>query len=186
MKDEKGNPLILSDEEALAIINIRYTMSFTEYTKYKATTVASHVSDETVADISEHKADLQGVAIEESTVRVYNDSIYFAPIIGYTGKMQTDQLEELQAQNPEYEPTDIVGRTGIEADMELELQGKKGVRNMFVDNKGRVLQVVDDEVEPVAGNDVYLTIDRDLQIGIYHLIEQRLAAYLPAIWSTGK
>lgn len=178
MKDEKGNPLILSDEEALAIINIRYTMSFTEYTKYKATTVASHVSDETVADISEHKADLQGVAIEESTVRVYNDSIYFAPIIGYTGKMQTDQLEELQAQNPEYEPTDIVGRTGIEADMELELQGKKGVRNMFVDNKGRVLQVVDDEVEPVAGNDVYLTIDRDLQIGIYHLIEQRLAGVL--------
>ena len=41
-----------------------------------------------------------------------------------------------------------------------------------------MLQVVDDEVEPVAGNDVYLTIDRDLQIGIYHLIEQRLAGVL--------
>lgn len=178
MKDEKGNPLILSDEEALAIINIRYTMSFTEYMKYKATTVASHVSDETVADISEHKADLQGVSIEESTIRVYNDSVYFAPIIGYTGKMQADQLEKLQAENPEYDSSDIVGRTGIEATMELELQGKKGVRNMFVDNKGRVLQVVDDEKEPVAGNDVYLTIDRDLQIGIYHLIEQQLAGVL--------
>ncbi|MEG7531127.1 MAG: penicillin-binding protein, partial [Hungatella sp.] len=54
LKDEKNNPLILTDEEALNIINIRYTMSLTAYQKYENTTVASYVSDETVADISEH------------------------------------------------------------------------------------------------------------------------------------
>ena len=96
LKDEKGNPIVLTDEEALAIANIRYTMSLTDYQKYKSTTVATNVSEETVAEIEESAAELQGVGIEESTIRVYDDSIYFAPIIGYTGKVQSDQLEELK------------------------------------------------------------------------------------------
>lgn len=179
MKDEKGNPIVLANDEALKLINIRYTLSLIEYQKYKTATVASHVSAETVTDISEHRAQLQGVAIEESTVRIYNDSHYFSSIIGYTGKVQEDQLEELQKQNENYELTDIVGRIGIEASMESDLRGSKGVKNMYVDNKGRVLQVDEDSfVEPMAGNDVYLTLDRDLQIGIYNLLEQQLAGVL--------
>ncbi|MEG2349955.1 MAG: penicillin-binding transpeptidase domain-containing protein, partial [Hungatella sp.] len=178
LKDEKNNPLILTDEEALNIINIRYTMSLTAYQKYENTTVASYVSDETVADISEHMAELQGVGIAESTIRIYNDSVYFAPIIGYTGKVQSDQLEELKKSNENYELSDIVGRIGIESSMEYALQGHKGIKNMYVDNMGRVLKVEDDVTEPVAGNNVYLTIDRDLQIGIYNLIEQQLAGIL--------
>lgn len=177
MKDERGNPLILSDWEALQIVNIRYTMSLTSYMRYETITVASNVDEETVAEIMEHSADLKGVGIEESTIRVYNDSIYFAPIIGYTGKMQEDRLEELQKENPEYELSDVVGRTGIEASMELELQGKKGYRNIIVDNVGNVIETVS-ETQPTTGNDIYLTIDRDLQIGIYHLIEQQLAGVL--------
>lgn len=178
MKDDKGNPVILSDEDALRLVNIRYTLKLIDYQKYKTITVASHVSNETVADISEHMSELQGVAIEESTVRVYNNSVYFASIIGYTGKVQEDQLEELKKTNEDYELTDIVGRTGVEASMEDELQGKKGIKNMYVDNKGRVLQVVDDAIEPIAGNDVTLTIDQDMQIGIYNLLEQQLAGVL--------
>lgn len=178
MKDDKGNPLLLDDEELLKLINIRYTMSFTEYQKYETTTVASNVSDETMADVSEHVADLQGVGIDESTIRVYNDSTYFAPIIGYTGKVQEDQLEDLQKDDENYRLTDVVGRIGIEKRMEDELHGKKGVKNMYVDNKGRVLKVEDDATEPVAGDDVYLTIDRDLQIAIYNLLEQQLAGVL--------
>lgn len=178
MKDEKGNPIVLDDETLLKLINIRYTMSFTEYTKYETTTVASNISDETKVDISEHMADLQGVNIEESTIRIYNDSVYFAPIIGYTGKVQEDQLEDLQKYDENYRLTDVVGRIGIESSMEHELQGKKGVKNMYVDNKGRVLKVDDDATEPVAGNDISLTIDRELQVGIYNIMEQQLAGIL--------
>lgn len=178
MKDEKGNPIVLDDETLLKLINIRYTMSFTEYTKYETTTVASNISDETKVDISEHMADLQGVNIEESTIRIYNDSVYFAPIIGYTGKVQEDQLEDLQKYDENYRLTDVVGRIGIESSMEYELQGKKGVKNMYVDNKGRVLKVDDDATEPVAGNDISLTIDRKLQVGIYNIMEQQLAGIL--------
>lgn len=177
MKDDRGNPVVLTDWEALQIVNIRYTMSLTSYRKYEPVTITSHVDEETVADILEHSGELKGIGIEESTVRVYDDSLYFAPIIGYTGKVQEDQLEELRKQNPEYELSDIVGRTGIEATMESELQGNKGYKNIIVDNVGNVMETLS-QTEPTTGNDIYLTIDRDLQIGIYHLIEQQLAGIL--------
>ena len=80
----KGNPLILSDEEALAIINIRYTMSFTEYTKYKATTVASHVSDETVADILSIRQICREWQLK-NPLSAFIMTVFFCLIIGYTG-----------------------------------------------------------------------------------------------------
>ena len=177
LKDDDGNLMEISDEEALGIINIRYTMGFTAYRKYESTTVASNVSKETMTDVLENSADLKGVNIEKSTIRVYNDSIYFAPIIGYTGKVWDDELEKLRETDPDYELTDLVGKIGIEASMETELQGKKGSQTMYVDSVGRIIEVID-HTDPVAGNDVYLTIDRDLQIGVYHLLEQQLAGVI--------
>ncbi len=178
LKDEKGNAIILTDEEALKIANIRYTLSLTAFRRYESTTVASHISEKTVAEISEHMAELEGVGIEESTIRVYHDSIYFAPIIGYTGKVQSDQLEELKQIDESYDENDNVGRIGIEASMEDKLKGKKGVRTIYVDIHGRILKEDENATEPVAGHDVYLTIDGDLQIGIYNLLERQLAGIL--------
>lgn len=177
MIDADGNPVVLTDKQLLDMINIRYTMSLTAYQSYKATTVASYVGEETVAAIEEHMAQIQGVSIEDTTIRVYNDSIYFAPIIGYTGKIMEDQLEELRKKNPDYEGTDTVGRIGIESYMEEELQGTKGSKTMFVGNMGQILEVTE-QTDPSAGKDVYLTIDRELQIGIYKLLEQHLAGVL--------
>lgn len=177
LEDEKGEPISLTDEEALGIINIRYTMSFTAYRKYEATTIATNVSKETMTDVLENSADLLGVNIEKSTIRVYNDSAYFAPIIGYIGKVWDDELEKLQESNPDYELTDLVGKTGIEASMETELQGKKGSQTMYTDNMGRILEIVS-QTEPEAGRDIYLTLDRELQIGIYHILEQQLAGII--------
>lgn len=179
LEDAKGNPLVLADDEALKVGIIRYSLSLTAYTSYKTTTVASNVSENTVVDISEHMAQLEGVDIAESTIRIYEDALYFAPIIGYTGKVSSEeQLEELRQRDESYELNDIVGRIGIEATQEDKLQGKKGVQNMYVDSRGRVLKVLDDATEPEAGNNIYLTLDRELQIGIYHLLEKHLAGIL--------
>lgn len=177
LKDGDGNEISYTEEEALGIINIRYTMSFTAYRKYESTTIATNVSRETMTDVLENSADLKGVGIEKSTIRVYNDSIYFAPMIGYIGKVWDDELGKLKEINPDYEITDLVGKTGIEASMEAELQGKKGSQTMYVDSVGRILEIVD-QTEPEAGHDIYLTIDRELQIGIYHLLEQQLAGVI--------
>ena len=175
--DKDGNPIDVSDEVALQIVGIRYTMRFTAFQKYESTTIATDISDETVADILEHAADLVGVNIQESTIRVYNESLYFAPIIGYTGKVTSERLEELKAVNDDYELNDVVGRTGIESSMELELKGKKGSQKAYVDNVGRILSVTG-EVAPVAGNDIWLTLDLNLQKGIYHILEKQLAGVL--------
>ncbi len=178
LKDKKGNPVELTDREALQIAHIRYALSLVAYRKYQTVTVSTHISQETVADIAEHMADMDGVEIAESTVRVYNDSVYFAPILGYTGKVQAEQLDALKEQDPNYDADDIVGRTGIEASMEAVLHGQKGVTNMYVDSYGQILKISEDSTEPTAGNDIYLTLRSDLQKGIYHLLEQQLAGVL--------
>ena len=177
LTDENGEAISMTDEEALAVINIRSTMGLTAYRKYESTTIASNVSKETMTDVLENSADLLGVGIEESTIRVYNDSQYFSAIIGYIGKIWEDELETLRQSNPDYELTDLVGKTGIEASMETYLQGKKGYQTMYVDNMGRILEIVDRQ-EPEAGKDLYLTLDRELQIGVYHILEQQLAGII--------
>ncbi len=175
--DENEEPVLLSPLERLQLVNIRYTMSLTAYKKYEATTVAASVSDDTKIAVLEEAANLNGVDIAESTRRVYNDSIYFSSIIGYTGKVQEDQIDTLRAADKNYTLNDTVGRIGIEQYFEYELHGQKGETRMYVDNVGHVLDIISEQ-EPVAGEDVYLTIDRDLQIGLYHLVERQLAGIL--------
>ena len=175
--DEEGNPIALSPLEKLEIVNIRYTMSLTAYRRYESTTIASSVSEDTKIAVLEEAASLKGVDVIESTKRIYNDPVYFSSIIGYTGRVQEDQIETLQATDKYYTLNDTVGRIGIEEYFEYELHGHKGEKHMYVDNVGRIKQVISEE-KPVAGEDVYLTIDRDLQIGIYHLIERQLAGVL--------
>ena len=177
LKDEEGKPVSLTDQEALDIINLRYALRLMSFRKYETTTVATEVSDETVADILEHIAQMQGVGVEETTIRAYDNSIAFAPVIGYTGKVPEEQLEELKKQQEDYDVNDIVGRTGIEYTMEQELQGQKGKKTIYKDSVGRIRETKD-ETPAFAGNDVYLTLDADIQKGIYHLVEQALAGVL--------
>ncbi|MBD5547492.1 MAG: penicillin-binding protein [Lachnospiraceae bacterium] len=166
-------------EEILKILTIRYDMNNNSFQKFIPTTVATDVSEETVAVVMENNAELEGVSIVEDTIRKYVDSIYFAHILGYTGKISQEELTTLQDENGEnsYDLNDTVGKLGIEKSMESKLQGIKGSRTIFVNSVGKVTDITD-YVEPVAGNDVYLTIDKDLQIAAYKILEEKLASIL--------
>ncbi len=166
-----------SKSKALKILNIRYNMSQNSYHKYIDTTVASDVSDKTVADVMENADLLEGVSIEESTARKYVDSEYFSQLLGYTGKISEDELATLSLTNPSYGMNDTVGKSGIEQAMESVLQGTKGSETVYVDNTGQVIET-SNYVDAVAGNDVYLTIDKDLTEACYNIIEQSLAGIL--------
>lgn len=166
-----------SPELALKLVNVRYAMSLNGYKRYVATTIAEDVSDETVAEIRENLSDLQGVDISQSSLRVYSDAKYFASLIGYIGKPSQTELDSLQEQNENYELNDIVGKAGIEQYMETELQGTKGNRTIYVDSVGNVLEV-EKEIQPESGKDVWLTIDKNLQIAVYNILEQQLAGVL--------
>lgn len=166
-------------EEALKILTIRYDMSNNSFQKYIATTVATDVSEETVAVVMENNVELEGVAIVEDTIRKYVDSVYFAHILGYTGKVSQEELTSLQEEygDKSYDLNDTVGKLGIEKSMESYLQGTKGSETIFVNSVGKVTETTN-YVDPVAGNDIYLTIDKDLQIAAYNILEQRLASIL--------
>ncbi len=161
-------------KEALQIASIRYQMSLNGYQKYIPTTIATDVSLETVAVIMENASDLTGISIKEDTIRRYNYPYYFSHILGYTGRIDQNELAELSEQNDSYTSNDIVGKSGIEQVMELELQGKKGSETIYVNNLGKVIETTD-YVEPQAGNDLYLTIDKNLQVAIYNILEQKIA-----------
>ena len=179
--EQYGLPESYSKEELLKMTSLRYLLSTISYQKYVPVTIATDVSEKTVATIMEHQSELEGVDIMEDSVRVYNDSEYFAPLIGYTGKISSEELEELQEENPDYSTTSIVGKTGIEQVMETTLQGKDGSETVYVDSLGKVLEIDEDSMqEPVQGNDVYLTIDRDLQIASYQILEQTIAGIIRA------
>ena len=170
-------PTDLTPEQILKLVTIRYAISSNSFKRYVTTTVASDVSDATVAEILENQSNLQGVDIEQSSLRTYADSKYFANIIGYIGKPDQDELDMLKEQNEDYDANDLVGKAGLEQYMETELQGKKGQRTIYVDSVGNVLEV-ESETQPESGHDLYLTIDKDLQIAAYNILEQRLAGVL--------
>lgn len=171
-------PEQLTKDEILKIVAVRYGLSTTSYRKYVQITIATDVSEATVAAIQENASELQGVAIAEDSIRVYNDSIYFAPILGYTGKASSDELAELQDEYPDvgYSATSIVGKSGIEKVMEADLQGRDGSETVYVDSLGKVLEIDEkNTIQPSQGNNVYLTLDADLQIAGYKILEQQIA-----------
>lgn len=148
----------------LKMVNIRYAISLNSFQKYIPTTIASNVSDETVAEIMENSDRLQGVNIAEDSLRRYTDSKYFASLIGYTGKISQEEYNEKKESSKEYTLTDIVGKSGLEQTMDEELQGTKGKEIVYVDSVGNVIET-EKKTDAVAGNDLYLTIDKNLARG---------------------
>ena len=174
-----GLPKTLTRQEILDIATIRYELSTNSFKKYMQVTIATNVSEKSVAAIMENKSGLQGIDVVEDSIRQYIEDESMAPILGYTGKASSDELAELRKQNPDYSNDAIVGKAGIEQYMELTLQGTDGKETVYVDNLGKVLKIDEDtKVEPVAGNDVQLTIETDWQSAIYQILKQRVAGVL--------
>ncbi|MCM1258119.1 MAG: penicillin-binding transpeptidase domain-containing protein [Roseburia sp.] len=159
---------------AYRITVIRYAMSENSYQRYISTTIATDVSDETVAYVSENADKLQGVEVEDDTIRRYVDSKYFAHIIGYTGKISQEEYDELSKGNDAYSLTDVIGKSGIERYLDGELQGIKGSETVYVDNMGKVIETTE-RTEPQAGGNAYLSIDAELTKAVYDLLEQEIA-----------
>ena len=174
-----GLPLTLTKQEMLDIATIRYELNTNSFKKYMQVTIATNVSEKSVAAIMENKTGLQGIDVVEDSIRQYIDDESMAPILGYTGKASSEELTELRKQNPDYSNDAIVGKAGIEQYMELTLQGTDGKETVSVDNLGKVLKIDEDtKVEPVAVDDVQLTIETDWQSAIYQILKQRVAGVL--------
>lgn len=103
---------------------MRYQLNTNSFKKYMPVTIATNVSEKSVAAIKENQAALQGIDIVEDSTRKYVDDESMAPILGYTGQASSEELETLRKDNPDYSNDAVVGKAGIEQYMELELQEK--------------------------------------------------------------
>lgn len=173
-----GLPKEYTDEEVLTIVGIRYMLSLNEYKKYVPITLARNVSDKTVAYIMENNQSLIGIDIGQDWERTYTGGEAFSHILGYVGKISSEEMEKYADSDRDYTPDSIVGKSGIEQYMESELQGLNGEKQIVVNNVGKVVGEKNIIKETVRGKDVYLSIDKDLQIAVYHILEQNLAGII--------
>ena len=127
-------------------------------------TVAIDVSRHVVAAIYAHPGVFDGVSIEERTQRSYPNGTLAAHIVGYTGTVTQEQLENSKTADGGfvYAHGDIVGQTGVELQYESALQGVRGEQTVYVDASGQVLDH-STSIEPQSGSDVVLTIDAKVQ-----------------------
>ena len=169
-----------SNEYLLKILACRYKLWMNRYQQYVPVTIAYDVSEESNAAINEHGDELLGIDVSVKSLRKYNDAEYFAHIIGYIGSISDDELKEYNndlSDEDKYTGEEMVGKTGIEQYCESYLRGKSGSETMYVDNLGKVLEIV--ETSPAeAGNDVYLSIDADLQKYCYDALEKEIASII--------
>ena len=151
----------LTNKQARKIFAVREEIKNIGYNKYRSSTIARGVCDETVAYIEEMQDELRGVEIASESVRYYPNGSLLSHVLGYMGSISDSQYEEYVTEKG-YSADDLIGKDGIEATMESKLRGSDGIESILVNSAGDYVQTIS-QTEPVAGKNVYLTIDADLQ-----------------------
>lgn len=174
-KDNFGISSKYDGDLAYRIVVVRYAMLGNRFARYKEVKIATDVSDKTVAYVNEHMDTLSGISVNEDMIRKYNYSEYFSSIIGYTGPISESEYTALHKKNKDYTQNDTVGKAGMEQYYETYLRGKNGERKFYIDNVGRISEIIS-STDSVAGDDLYLSIDADLQMATYLALQNEIAA----------
>ena len=132
--------------------------------------VKRNIDMPTVLKVEENSKSLPGVSIEVEPIRTYPNGIASAHILGYLSGITPDEVKK----DTFYRPWHFIGRSGIEAEYEKFLRGKEGIRYTEIDASGREIGSIPEkrEIFPEAGNDVYLTIDAQIQTLAYELVSK--------------
>lgn len=116
-----------------------------------------------MALFAENQYRLPGILQEVAMRREYPFGTLAGHMLGYTGEVPEDRLEELQEKG--YRLGDLIGQMGLEQEYESQLRGTDGIRWIEVDAKGRIVGEPEDmpSTEPIPGKHVRTTIDLDIQ-----------------------
>ncbi len=146
-------------QTALEIGSIRYELTRLLFSVSNPVTIADDVSDDTVAKIKENSEQYLGADVRVVAYRAYTDSSLAAHIIGTVRKINAEEYKQLKDSG--YGINDQIGESGIEAACESELRGKAGEKTVTIDAQGNVSEAI--TKEPIQGNTIILTIDKDMQ-----------------------
>lgn len=126
---------------------------------YLPVRLEKNVSMEKVALVETNTVDLPGVYVDVTPVRLYVDGEVLAPVIGYTGEVSKEELEN---EEEDYLSGDITGKSGIEKVLDSYIRGRRGNELVEVNAFGKVIKNLG-RIDPVSGSNVVLTIDARLQ-----------------------
>ncbi|MDY0207105.1 MAG: penicillin-binding protein 2 [Pseudomonas sp.] len=145
--------------------------------------VMFELSEEQIARIAVNQFRLPGVEVAASLVRYYPQKEHFAHSVGYVGRINEAELKRLDSVN--YSGTHHIGKTGIERFYEEELHGQVGYEEVETNARGRVLRVLN-RVEPITGQDIYISIDSQLQEAAELALDGRRGAIVAIDPNTGE
>lgn len=148
-----------NDEEAIKIMAVRYEITRTGYSNIKPVEIAKDISRQSAIQIREQSNDLPGMTIATGSKVKYTSGNLASHILGQVGPISE---EELKGKEDRYSLNDIVGKTGVEYIFEDYLKGTDGIKQIDMAVDGTVTEEYVTE-EAVAGSDVVLTIDANLQ-----------------------
>lgn len=129
---------------------------------YQSTALKCNVSQEVAMIVMEKADDWPGIEVEIEPVRQYPTGELTAEIIGFLGPIPA-VLEDYYVDLGFVLNRDKVGYAGVEQSLNDILSGTNGTRTVEVNVSGEILRNLEEPIDPIPGNDVYLTIDTRLQ-----------------------
>ena len=133
--------------------------------------IKTDVTADIVSIIEEQKENYPGVVIEILPIRDYMNKEEAAHTFGYVSEINDMELEKLKDKG--YKSGDIIGKFGLEKIYDQELRGVNGGEQVEVDVSGKPVQIIGRK-EPIPGDDLYLTIDKDLQTAAEKAVDEQL------------
>ena len=155
------------------------------YSRYGSYVLQTDVYFKDIVFLAEHNRDFPGVYWKSKPVRVYPYGDMLSHVLGYVGMISEKELLELTDKG--YNLESVIGKSGIEKIYDIELKGKDGFVRRIVDATNQVsAEIIDKGAEPVPGNYVILTIDKDIQAKAEMALDKRIGAVVVSKPSTGE
>ncbi|WP_445000982.1 penicillin-binding protein 2 [Halomonas mongoliensis] len=143
----------------------------------------SDLDEEQIARLSVNRHLLPGVEVEAQLLRYYPDAEVMAHALGYVGRINAEELARLDTGR--YAGTHFIGKTGVERFYEDQLHGQAGLRKVETNARGRVLRELG-RTDPVPGQNITLTLDKQLQKLAYELLDGRRGSIVAIAPRTGE
>lgn len=144
--------------------------------------LASDLDRDCLARIEARRVRLPGVVIQLEPKREYIWNGTAAHVVGYLSEITENELKSEQYLG--YYPGEDVGKFGVEGAYERYLHGKRGGRQMEVDAIGRRIRLLD-EVLPISGRNLWLTLDVELQRKAEECLEGKIGAIVAVDVNSG-
>jgi penicillin-binding protein 2 len=166
-------------DELSKIIPITETdrQRFTELLRkgYKRTGVPikTNISHEDLAKFAVNRHKFPGIEMTAKSIRYYPYKEELSHVLGYISRINEQELEFIDQEN--YAGTDYIGKLGIEKYYEEALHGQVGKQEVEINARGRINKIINQHL-PVPGNDLYLTLDINLQKVAIEMLKDKRGA----------